>query len=140
MGSHLPSSRIAVIDSFPQLVASFFEEEDDVRFAADRRPRQNAGTVQPPFQLRSRKASATFVIDIALPPPYVSVSGPWPVLLITDGNLAFPTAASTAGILPIEPGGPLPVCVVGIGYPLPLRARTPSISSCAAATSRPCGM
>jgi uncharacterized protein len=70
------------------------------------------------FNFTSRKASATFVIDIALPPPYVSSSGPWPVLLITDGNLAFPTVASTAGILPIEPGGPLPVCVVGIGYQL----------------------
>jgi len=70
------------------------------------------------FTFQSRKAGAKFVIDIALPPPYVSASGPWPVLLVTDGNLAFPTAASTASILPIEPGGPLPVCVVGIGYPL----------------------
>jgi predicted alpha/beta superfamily hydrolase len=43
---------------------------------------------------------------------------PWPILFVTDGNMAFPTAAATAGILPVEPGGPRPICVVGIGYEL----------------------
>jgi predicted alpha/beta superfamily hydrolase len=70
------------------------------------------------FKVRSRKVGADFIIDVALPAPYLPGAGPWPILFVTDGNLAFPTAAATAGILPIEPGGPRPTCVVGIGYEL----------------------
>lgn len=70
------------------------------------------------FTLHSRRVEADFVIDIALPPPYLPGAARWPVLFVTDGNLAFATAAATMGILPIEPGGPRPACVVGIGYHL----------------------
>lgn len=70
------------------------------------------------FRFRSRLADAAYLIEVALPAPYLPGSAPWPIVLVTDGNLAFPTAACTAGILPIEPGGPRPVCVVGIGYEL----------------------
>jgi predicted alpha/beta superfamily hydrolase len=70
------------------------------------------------FKLHSRRVGDDFVIDIALPAPYLPGSAPWPVLFVTDGNLAFATAASTMGVLPLEPGGPRPACVVGIGYVL----------------------
>lgn len=70
------------------------------------------------FKLHSRHVGDDFVIDIALPPPYLPGPAPWPVLFVTDGNLAFATAAATMGILPLEPGGPGPACVVGIGYDL----------------------
>ncbi len=70
------------------------------------------------YACRSEKVGARFVIDVSLPPPYLPGDGPWPVVLVTDGNMGFATAASTASILPIEPGGPQPVCVVGIGYEL----------------------
>lgn len=70
------------------------------------------------FRFQSELIGAPFVVDIALPPPYLTPSAPWPVLFITDGNLAFATTANAAAILPIEPGGPCPVCVVGIGYDL----------------------
>jgi predicted alpha/beta superfamily hydrolase len=70
------------------------------------------------FKLNSRHVGDDFVIDIALPAPYLPSAGPWPILFVTDGNLAFPTAGSTMGILPLEPGGPRPACVVGIGYDL----------------------
>lgn len=70
------------------------------------------------FKVRSHKVGADLIIDVALPAPYLPGAGPWPILFVTDGNMAFPTAAATAGILPIEPGGPRPVCVVGIGYEL----------------------
>ena len=70
------------------------------------------------FKLHSRHVGDDFVIDIALPAPYLPGAAPWPVLFVTDGNLAFATAASTMGILPLEPGGPRPACVVGIGYDL----------------------
>lgn len=70
------------------------------------------------FKVRSRNVGADFIIDVALPAPYLPGAAPWPILFVTDGNLAFPTAAATAGILPIEPGGPRTACVVGIGYEL----------------------
>lgn len=70
------------------------------------------------FKLHSRHVDDDFVIDIALPPPYLPGTAPWPVLFVTDGNMAFATAAATTGILPLEPGGPRPVCLVGIGYNL----------------------
>jgi predicted alpha/beta superfamily hydrolase len=70
------------------------------------------------FKLHSRHVGDQFVIDIALPPPYLPGAAPWPVLLVMDGNLAFATAAATMGVLPLEPGGPRPACVVGIGYDL----------------------
>jgi predicted alpha/beta superfamily hydrolase len=70
------------------------------------------------YKLHSDRVDATFIVDIALPPPYLSASEPLPILFVTDGNMAFPTAATTAAILPIEPGGPRPICVVGIGYEL----------------------
>ena len=70
------------------------------------------------FKLHSRHVGDDFVVDIALPAPYLPGVAPWPVLFVTDGNLAFATAASTMGILPLEPGGPRPACVVGIGYDL----------------------
>jgi predicted alpha/beta superfamily hydrolase len=70
------------------------------------------------FKVRSHEVRADFIIDVALPAPYLPSAGPWPILFVTDGNIAFPTAATTAGILPIEPGGPRPICVVGIGYEL----------------------
>jgi predicted alpha/beta superfamily hydrolase len=70
------------------------------------------------FKLHSRHVGDDFVIDIALPAPYLPGAAPWPVLLVTDGNLAFATAAATMGVLPLEPGGPRPACVVGIGYDL----------------------
>jgi len=70
------------------------------------------------FKVRSQAVAADFLVDVALPAPYLPGAGPWPILFVTDGNLAFPTAAATAGILPIEPGGPRAMCVVGIGYPL----------------------
>lgn len=68
------------------------------------------------FNFRSDRVGANFAIDVALPPHFLPGSPPWPVLFVTDGDLAFATAAATAGVLPIEPGGPVPVCVVGIGY------------------------
>jgi hypothetical protein len=67
------------------------------------------------FKLRSRHVRDDFVIDVALPAPYLPGAAPWPVLFVTDGNLAFATAAATMGVLPLEPGGPRPACVVGIG-------------------------
>jgi predicted alpha/beta superfamily hydrolase len=70
------------------------------------------------FKVRSRVVGADFIIDVALPAPYLPAAGPWPILFVADGNMAFPTTAATAGVLPIEPGGPRPVCVVGIGYEL----------------------
>lgn len=70
------------------------------------------------FRLPSRHVGDDFVIDVALPAPYLPGSAPWPVLFVTDGNLAFSTAAATMGVLPLEPGGPRPACVVGIGYQL----------------------
>lgn len=70
------------------------------------------------FKARSHEVGADFIIDVALPAPYLPGAEPWPILFVTDGNMAFPTAAATAGILPIEPGGPRPICVVGIGYEL----------------------
>jgi predicted alpha/beta superfamily hydrolase len=70
------------------------------------------------FKLHSRHVGDDFVIDIALPAPYLPCAAPWPVLFVTDGNLAFATAAATMGILPLEPGGPRPAAVVGIGYGL----------------------
>jgi uncharacterized protein len=70
------------------------------------------------FKIRSHEVGADFIIDIALPAPYLPGARPWPILFVTDGNMTFPTAAATAGILPIEPGGPRPICVVGIGYEL----------------------
>jgi predicted alpha/beta superfamily hydrolase len=70
------------------------------------------------FKLHSRHVGDDFVIDIALPAPYLPGAAPWPILFVTDGNLAFATAAATMGILPLEPGGPRPACVVGIGYDL----------------------
>ena len=80
------------------------------------------GPTPVPFSLRykfhSDRVGAKFIVDIALPPPYLMASEPLPVLFVTDGNMAFPTAAATAAILPIEPGGPGPICVVGIGYEL----------------------
>lgn len=86
----------------------------------DIRKIENLGPTPVPFSSRfafhSAKVGATFCIDVAVPPPYLAAAGPLPVLLVTDGDLAFPTAAATASVLPIEPGGPKPVCVVGIGY------------------------
>jgi len=70
------------------------------------------------FKVRSHRVGADFVVDVALPAPYLPDSAPWPILFVTDGNIAFATAAATTGILPLEPGGPRPVCVVGIGYKL----------------------
>jgi uncharacterized protein len=70
------------------------------------------------FKLRSHNVGADFIVDVALPAPYLPGAAPWPVLFVTDGNLAFATAASTMGVLPLEPGGPRPACVVGIGYDL----------------------
>ena len=70
------------------------------------------------FKLSSRHVGADFVIDVALPAPYLPGRAPWPVLFVTDGNMAFATAAATMGVLPLEPGGPRPACVVGIGYEL----------------------
>lgn len=70
------------------------------------------------FRVHSQRVGADFIIDVALPAPYLPGVEPWPILFVTDGNMAFPTTAATAGILPIEPGGPRPVCVVGIGYEL----------------------
>ncbi len=70
------------------------------------------------FRLQSRHVGDDFVIDVALPAPYLPGAAPWPVLFVTDGNLAFATAAATMGVLPLEPGGPRPACVVGIGYDL----------------------
>jgi predicted alpha/beta superfamily hydrolase len=70
------------------------------------------------FKVRSHTVGADFIVDVALPAPYLPGDAPWPILFVTDGNLAFATTATTAGILPIEPGGPRPVCVVGIGYEL----------------------
>jgi predicted alpha/beta superfamily hydrolase len=68
------------------------------------------------FNFWSARVGANFAIDVAVPPHFLPGSPPWPILFVTDGNLAFPTAAGTAGVLPIEPGGPVPLCVVGIGY------------------------
>jgi predicted alpha/beta superfamily hydrolase len=70
------------------------------------------------FKLHSRSVGDDFVIDVALPAPYLPGRAPWPVLFVTDGNLAFATAAATMGVLPLEPGGPRAACVVGIGYDL----------------------
>ena len=70
------------------------------------------------FKLRSHHVGDDFIIDVALPAPYLPGAAPWPVLFVTDGNLAFATAAATMGVLPLEPGGPRPACVVGIGYEL----------------------
>lgn len=70
------------------------------------------------FKLRSDHVGDDFVIDVALPAPYLPGAAPWPILLVTDGNMAFATAAATMGVLPLEPGGPRPACVVGIGYDL----------------------
>lgn len=89
---------------------------------SDARQSQDFGPTIVPFSRRfkihSRLVGADFIIDVALPAPYLPAAGPWPILFITDGNMAFPTTAATAGILPIEPGGPRPTCVVGIGYEL----------------------
>jgi predicted alpha/beta superfamily hydrolase len=68
------------------------------------------------FNVRSDRVGENFAIDVALPPHFLPGSPPWPILFVTDGDIAFPTTASTAGVLPIEPGGPVPLCVVGIGY------------------------
>jgi predicted alpha/beta superfamily hydrolase len=70
------------------------------------------------YTFHSQEVGAGFVIDICLPPAYLPGDGPWPVVLVTDGNMGFAAAASTAAILPLEPGGPQPVCIVGIGYEL----------------------
>jgi predicted alpha/beta superfamily hydrolase len=68
------------------------------------------------FRFHSELVGQDFIIDVALPAPYLPGEPPWPIVLVTDGNMGFATAAKTAAILPIEPGGPKPVCVVGIGY------------------------
>lgn len=70
------------------------------------------------YLFHSQEVGTRFVIDICLPSSLLPCDGTWPVVLVTDGNLGFPTAAGTASILPFEPGGPQPVCVVGIGYEL----------------------
>jgi predicted alpha/beta superfamily hydrolase len=101
------------------LVASFFGKEDIMEAVS---AWAQAARVPVPFSRRftlpSRHVGDEFVIDIALPAPYLPGAAPWPVLFVTDGNLAFTTAAATMGILPLEPGGPRPACVVGIGYAL----------------------
>ncbi len=70
------------------------------------------------YLFHSQEVGERFVIDVCLPSKLLPSDGPWPVLLVTDGNLGFPTAAGTASILPFEPGGPQPGCLVGIGYEL----------------------
>jgi hypothetical protein len=88
------------------------------RFAADRRLRQNTGTVQPPFRLpiaqgkrdvRHRyRAAATYVCRCR------TLAGP----ARHRRQPGFPTAASTGRHPADRAGRPRPVCVVGIGYQL----------------------
>lgn len=68
------------------------------------------------FKLWSEAVGAHFIIDVSEPPVFVPRSGSLPVLLVTDGNLCFPTAAQLSGALAMEPDGPPPMLVVGIGY------------------------
>ncbi len=68
------------------------------------------------FKMWSEHVGANFIIDVSMPGPLSRSKGPAPVMFVTDGNLCFPAAASLSGSLAIEPDGPPPQCVVGIGY------------------------
>lgn len=68
------------------------------------------------FKVWSEAVGAHFIIDVSEPLELMVQAGPAPVLFITDGNLCFPAASGMAGMLAMEPGGPPPQVVVGIGY------------------------
>lgn len=68
------------------------------------------------FKIWSDVVGAHFIVDVSEPPVFVPRTGPLPVLFVTDGNLCFPTAAQLSGALAMEPDGPPPMLVVGIGY------------------------
>jgi uncharacterized protein len=68
------------------------------------------------FKMWSEHVGTHFIIDVAIPSPLIPSKGPAPVMFVTDGNICFPTAASLSGALAMEPDGPPPLLVVGIGY------------------------
>ncbi len=68
------------------------------------------------FKIWSEHVGAHFIIDVAMPSPMFLSIGSVPVMFVTDGNICFGAAASLSGAMAMEPDGPLPHCVVGIGY------------------------
>lgn len=66
------------------------------------------------FQVFSKSVNADFIIDISV--PLQPAKSPWPVHIVTDGNLCFASAAKMVSALAMEPAGPEPAVVVGIGY------------------------
>ncbi len=66
------------------------------------------------YILHSQHVGDDFTIDIAMPSP-AGDRKPG-VLVVLDGNLTFPSAIGLARGLSVQPGGPPPLCVVGVGY------------------------
>lgn len=68
------------------------------------------------YKTWSQIVGAYFIIDVAMPSPMMPRNGPAPVMFVTDGNLCFASTVNLCGAMAMEPGGPPPHCVVGIGY------------------------
>ncbi|KZK84029.1 Ferri-bacillibactin esterase BesA [Pseudovibrio sp. Ad13] len=68
------------------------------------------------FRIWSENVSAYFIIDVAMPNPMFFNNGPVPVMFVTDGNICFGAASTLLNSLAMEPDGPPPHCIVGIGY------------------------
>ena len=68
------------------------------------------------YRIWSKNIKAHFIIDVAYPPNFIAGNNKLPILFVTDGNICFPAAAGISNALVVEPNGPPPMCVVGIGY------------------------
>jgi predicted alpha/beta superfamily hydrolase len=66
------------------------------------------------WDMASKITGRTYRVMLFVPPAPPPPGG-HPVVIVTDGNLTFPTAAMTA--LSMIPAGGKPAIVVGIGYP-----------------------
>jgi len=68
------------------------------------------------YHFQSLKVGGTFLIDIAMPIMSAPDGQKPGLLIVPDGNQCFSAAAGLARGMAMEPGGPPPLCVVGISY------------------------
>ncbi|MCF4098143.1 alpha/beta hydrolase [Maritalea mediterranea] len=68
------------------------------------------------YHFQSLKVGGTFLIDIAMPSMPAPDGRKPGLLIVPDGNQCFSAAAGLARGMGMEPGGPPPLCIVGISY------------------------
>lgn len=91
------------------------------------------------FKVWSEAVGDHFVIDVHEPLEMMVQAAPAPVLFMTDGNLCFPAASGISGMLAMEPDGPPPQVVVGVGYEVSGRGERAEHHKLRARDLTPCG-